>query len=49
MSAADIEDKFRINAGLILPRDRVEEIVETVRGLERIDQASRIAALTLPF
>ena len=34
MSAADIEDKFRNNAGLVLPEDRVEEIVKAIRDLE---------------
>jgi 2-methylcitrate dehydratase PrpD len=48
MSAGDVEDKFRINAGLVLPESQVEEIVKAVRDLEKIDQVSRIAALTLP-
>jgi 2-methylcitrate dehydratase PrpD len=37
---AEIENKFRANAGLVLPEDRVEEILDAVDQLERMPAIS---------
>lgn len=40
-----IEEKFRVNAGLALPKVKVEKIVSTVRKLERLRSIGELAKL----
>lgn len=41
----EIEGKFRANAGLALPRDRVEKIISVVRQLEELASVEELASL----
>jgi hypothetical protein len=34
MSAADVEEKFRVNAAVVLPPDRIERVIAAVRNVE---------------
>jgi len=45
MSDDDIKAKFRDNASLMLKTDRVERIVETIAGLERVPDVRELVAL----
>ncbi|MCZ6626576.1 MAG: MmgE/PrpD family protein [Deltaproteobacteria bacterium] len=45
---AEIEEKFRANAGLALPRERVDKIVATVSGLEKLPSIEALADLLSP-
>ncbi len=45
---AEIEGKFCANAGLALPRERVEKIVGTVSGLEKLPSIGALADLLSP-
>jgi 2-methylcitrate dehydratase PrpD len=47
-SDAVIHDKFRRMAGSVLPADRVERLIETVEGLERLPSLQPLTNLLLP-
>lgn len=46
--AADIERKFRANAGRLLPASRVEAIIDAVAELEQLDSVGRLLDLCRP-
>jgi 2-methylcitrate dehydratase PrpD len=45
---AEIEEKFRGNAGLALPKEKIEKIVATVRKLEELPSVTALADLLVP-
>ena len=45
MTAEDVRCKFRENAGLVFPPDRIDAIEETVSRLERLDRISKLIDL----
>ena len=45
MSADDIKDKFRDNASFMLKRDRIDDIVKRVDGLERMPKVGELVSL----
>ena len=45
MSADDIKDKFRDNASFMLKRDRIDDIVKRVDGLERMPKVGELVNL----
>jgi 2-methylcitrate dehydratase PrpD len=48
LPAAEIEEKFRANARLALPRDKVERILDSVRRLEQLQIVNTLADLLSP-
>jgi hypothetical protein len=40
-----IEKKFRSLAEVVLPKDRVEQILQTVAGLENVSSVSQLVAM----
>jgi len=44
----EIEDKFRANAGLVLPREKIEKIVASVKNLERLPSIEALSSLLTP-
>ena len=48
MTQAEIEEKFRSNAAMVLSDSRAGEIVKMVNGLEDLDDVSRLAQLCQP-
>ena len=48
LAPTEIEEKFRANAGLILPREKVEKIVASVKNLERLPSIEDLASLLTP-
>lgn len=45
LTRGELQDKFRDLAGLVLKRDRVEEIIETVMGLEKVNSIPAVGKL----
>lgn len=48
LPAVEIEEKFRANAGMALPREKVEKIVTSVRRLEELPSIGALADLLAP-
>jgi len=44
LTEADVEDKFRANAGTVLSDARVDEVFELVTGIDAVDDIGRLAA-----
>ncbi len=45
MTRKEVEDKFRSIATVVLPKDKVEEIIDTVEGLDSLDNISSLGKL----
>lgn len=45
LSPDDVRGKFRDNAALVMPADRIERVIELVDGLERVADVGTITAL----
>lgn len=41
----ELEDKFRANAELVLPKARVEAVIRTIAKLEKVDRVSELMSL----
>lgn len=45
MTRQELHDKFRGNAGMVLPKERVEEILNTIDRLEELENVSQLMRL----